>query len=435
VLDGFHLECRLGELPELRWLHVAIAHEDETQLAEVEEYRWELRVTLELTTGELRRAWETGEWDDGDLIDNLPGATLCVPAAQLPAAIVVHVEGSLEIAGEAVVFDQRITPGRTAIVASPTPLAPLPPTPSRPVTPVIRTLSAPGGAYLVATLPDLGIVEYVRPTYRLHTPAGSFALAGLDSVIDGLSGHEMRRSHVGGARGRLAIYSERDHPHVTYVVLVEVYANGAVRVIHRSTTIATEQGWFDPTGTLYLGWSDTTVTQLGPTTTGYSRHTIVFDTDGVQPIADWSAPTLCSDGQRWHVDPEELAILRGSELIRAPRGRPPTSHRVWMSSNQRDEGSSYHPVPELCAWIVADSVHLFHPVRGGMQVDIPGAGAIAVLRDGRVLAAVDNLWLIDPDGTLTDLGQIGYCGNRLVITDSPLTLWTLDPSHWSIAIP
>lgn len=44
------------------------------------------------------------------------------------------------------------------------------PVSTRTATPTRRSIAAPVGAYIVAALPDIGLVEHDRPTtYRLHT--------------------------------------------------------------------------------------------------------------------------------------------------------------------------------------------------------------------------------------------------------------------------
>lgn len=433
VVDDFQLERTFGFADELRNVHVAIEPKDREAFEnrEIERYRWFMRATLQLASGEVRRAWGSGSWEDDDLAENLPNLSFCAPADDVPARSVIHVEGELEIDGELVVFDQRIDDNWSEL--EPTTL-PLPewPVSTRTAVPVTRSIAVPDGARLVATLPEIGLVEYVRPTYRLHTPSGSLALAGLDSVVDGLPGRERRRTHAGGARGRLAIYSAREDPSGEHVVLVEVFRNGAVRVIHRSASIANELGCFDPSGTLYLGWSLPTVTQIDRNTTSIGRSSVVFDTDAVQLVPDWTGP-LGGDGSRYHVDSERIAVLRYGRLSLAERGQPATATMQFTGAH--DRANAHHPVPGVSAWLAGDALHLFHPQRGAQQMAVDG-DAVAVLRDGRVVVVGDHLFVVDFDAAILDLGPVGYCGSRLEITEAETTtLWTLDPERWSIAIP
>lgn len=118
-------------------------------------------------------------------------------------------------------------------------------------------------------------------------------MADLDKVVNDLPGRETRRAHTGG--GRLAIYSAREGPGAEDVVLVEVYSNGAVRVIDRSAAIGSEY-----TGASVIGRRGTPrSSQLrarhgGPTPCG-----ILANLAGLIPVARPCTPAALVDAFAW----------------------------------------------------------------------------------------------------------------------------------------
>jgi hypothetical protein len=439
LLDSWEVELRIGERDGLRILSAEVSSEVLEELCQeyggdlgIRRYAWEVRIST-LANGERRYAWDESG-DEDDLEGDLPGASLCLPVSALASPLSVRFEGQLTIDDDTIVWDQELVPGVVALVRRSVAYAPLEWPPSREVAPLTTTIpDVPARANIVATLPEIGLVERLKDGYRLHTPSGSVAIQGLDGVLDRLPGREDRRRHAGGARGRLAIYSTRRDPYVAYVVIVEVDTQGVIRVIHTSDAFACERGCFDATGTLYVGSSRATLTNIDANTTRYDWRTVVFDCDTVQLCTGWSAAPLLQES-RCHIDREMLAFAHDSALRRAPAGQRDSESWLWLPYGSE---YAYHPTPELAAALDRRwSLHLFHPTRGARQIAIPGAtGPLAVLRDGRVLVVGDRIWVFDEEGVI-DLGELHGFTERLEIVEADaITLWTTDPKRWRIVIP
>lgn len=424
------VELRTGVFDNLRWITAQVHSkqieddEDGEVAASIEDYTWELRVTVVLADGEVRHAWSSGEYDE-DLRENLPAGSLCVP---LGTEVVVRVEGQLTVTisglERTIAFDQICREG-TAPLALATTFTPTVPT-ARSVEPVVTAIpGVPAGARIVATLPELGLVEQREGSYWLHTPRHAVELHGLEALVAKFAGY--RREHAGGARGRLAIYSSRDS--VERVAIVEVFEHGAIRSIHGSSTIASELGCFDATGSLYVGWDQPVETKVDANTSWFERRTVVFDCDAVALREGWSVPLLHTS--RWYIDREMLAGVHYSRLHRAPAGQREVSTTVWTTLRT---DPAYHPAPDVTAWLQGHTLETFHPLRGARQTVLPGGGSIAVLRDGRVLVAGDRLFVVGDD--VVDLGPIGsYMARLEVIETDRITLWTKDPRRWRVEIP
>jgi hypothetical protein len=298
-------------------------------------------------------------------------------------------------------------------------------------------------ARIVACLPERGLVTFSRTAgYALHAPTGVRALPDLDAIVNALPGREtaLAREHRGGPRGRLAIESQRDQRE--HVVVVEIDDRG-VRRLHTSEGISLTRGGFDASGALLLVRTRAH-RRVDANTEVFESWTQVFDCDANR-LLDWRGPSADLGGN-WHIDRDVLTGTSGTTMHLVPRTGIASSTRVPVDVGSYPP-SAWNPASGVAVWAgkagsrFPKALHCYHPSWGVRSLALPvtGPDALAVLRDGRIVAAGDNLLVVDPArGEIADLGAVGgYIGDLLQVieTDDTATLWTLDPTHWRVELP
>jgi hypothetical protein len=435
--------------PDQRVIALEICADDGEPFNEWTFYDWRVRLTIGLVGGELRRAWSEGNHDDSNLEDNWPRAQLCVPWSRLREPLRVRIDGYLRLWDIEDHRDgARIDFGGELDVPSRSRELPLGSGACEPPigafegsatagTPRCTALELEPLGHVVACLPGVGLVERLpgrHGGYRLLAPTGAIGLS-LPALFEALPGRASWTEPVlvGGPGGKLAIHVVRDGAlggSAEHLLVVELPTQRLVMHVPPSPTrtVVPQAGFFDAGGERYV-----CILRDPPRVI-----TAALDLKTGEATARWR--TSLSQGVRcavrWHLEDDVLWAVGQTFRQRCARDEAPENAALALHPDAR--ASAYHPAPEVAAWALRDgSVLCAHPTWGAVQRAAPEGPVeeVVVLRDGRVLARGERLFVLEPEhdrwlGLSPALGPL-----EIEEAGAEIVAWTRDPRRWRIAVP